>query len=124
MKISQRNQVREDLGTSLEKHAALAKHVDRIICNQLMSTEEVNYCLMNGSAPVYSSTDIVQQSWNNAGEFGGHTNDWPEDEVNRKAIKDNKKVSICPPVPAARIQDIFGENACLVLQKMLQLCRK
>ena len=109
------------------KDAALAKHVDRIICNQLMSTEEVDSCLMNGLAPVYSSTDIVQDSSNNADEVGGHTDGWPEDEVTRRARKDNKQVSFCPPVPAARNQDLFlvkMPNACFVLHKMLQFCRK
>ena len=84
---SGRDQLREDLGTSLVKHAALAKHVGRIIRNQLMSTE-VACCRMDGSAPVYSSTDIVQQSSNNVGECGGHTDDWPEDEVTRNARED------------------------------------
>ena len=65
---------------------------------------------MNGSAPVYSSIDIVQQSSSNGDEFGGHTHEWPEDQVTRKARKGNKNVIFCPPVPAARIQDIFGEN--------------
>ena len=84
---SRRDQLREDLGTNIEKDAALAKHVDRIVCNQLMSTEEVEYCLMNGSALVYSSTDIVQDSSNNADELGGRTDGWPEDEVTRKGRK-------------------------------------
>ena len=123
---SGRDQLREDLDTSSKKDAALAKHVGRIMCNQFMSIEEVDYCLRNGSAPVYSSTDIVQQSSNNADEFGGNTDDWPEDEVTRKARKDNTNVSFSPPVLAPRIQDISLKipNASLVLQKMLQLRRK
>ena len=127
---SRRDQLREDLGTTtatIEKDAALAKHVGRIVCNQLMSTEQGDYCLMNGSAPAYSCTDVVQDSSNNADELGGHIDGWPEDKVTRKARKGNKNVCFCPPVPAARIQDLFSvkmPNASLVLQKMLQLCRK
>ena len=45
---SRRDQLREDLGTTVINDGALAKHVGRIICNQLMSTEEVDFCFMNG----------------------------------------------------------------------------
>ena len=35
-RYSSRDQVREDLGTSLKKRAALAKNVGHIFCNQLI----------------------------------------------------------------------------------------
>ena len=75
-----------------------------------MSTEGVDDCLLNGSAPVHSSMNIVQQSSSNTDVFVGQTDDWPEDKVTRKARKDSTKMSFCPPLPAARIQHVFGEN--------------
>ncbi|CAN0479746.1 unnamed protein product, partial [Scytosiphon promiscuus] len=49
-----REQLRDDLGTSLQKHVDLARYVGRIVCNQLVSKEEADFCLLHREEPTYS----------------------------------------------------------------------
>ncbi|CAM9698129.1 unnamed protein product, partial [Ectocarpus fasciculatus] len=60
--FTSREQLRQDVGGSLKKHADLAKYIGRIIYNQVMSVEEVDFGLFNQSEPVYNNVVLPNAS--------------------------------------------------------------
>ncbi|CAN0076480.1 unnamed protein product, partial [Ectocarpus sp. 13 AM-2016] len=60
--FTSREQLRQDVGYSLKKHAELAKYIGRIIYNQVMSVEEVEFGLFNQSEPVYNNVVLPNAS--------------------------------------------------------------
>lgn len=101
----------------------LNRYIGRIIYNQVMSVEEVDFGLFNQSEPVYNNVVLPNASPFDEGFAQQNQSydvdsvsaeQWPEPLHTREARKDKRKVSFCPPVPAVKIQRLFGENpACL-----------
>ncbi|CAN0520851.1 unnamed protein product, partial [Ectocarpus sp. 12 AP-2014] len=60
--FTSREQLRNDIGHSLKKHAELGKYIGRIIYNQVMSVEEVEFGLLNQSEPVYNKVVLPNAS--------------------------------------------------------------
>ncbi|CAN0522323.1 unnamed protein product, partial [Ectocarpus sp. 8 AP-2014] len=60
--FTSREQLRNDVGHNLKKHAELAKYIGRIIYNQVMSLEEVEFGLLNACEPVYNEVVVPNAS--------------------------------------------------------------
>ncbi|CAM9810158.1 unnamed protein product, partial [Ectocarpus sp. 13 AM-2016] len=60
--FTSREQLRNDLGHILKKHTERAKYIGRIIYNQVMSLEEVEFGLLNASEPVYDNVVLPNAS--------------------------------------------------------------
>ena len=80
-----------------------------------MSKEEVEFCLLNREEPTYHGPDLPAQSEGAACEEPPVSHPWSESEDTRAARSDKKMVSIYPPVAAANIERMFGENPDCVL---------
>ena len=90
-------------------YPARTRYIGRIICNQLMSKDEVEFRLLNETEPTYFEPDLsmrVEDTINDP---------WSESQEIRAARCDKKDVSFCPPVAAANIQRMLGDDPdCLV----------
>ena len=72
----------------------------------------ISYCkktrssifLLNGTEPTYFEPDLSMQIKDKINDS------WPESQETRAATCDEKDVSFCPPVAAADIQRMVGDN--------------
>ncbi|CAB1107564.1 unnamed protein product [Ectocarpus sp. CCAP 1310/34] len=96
-------ELRDDIGRSLKKHAKLARvqevlyYIGRLIYNQVMSLEEVEFSLLNASEPVYNNVMLPNASPFDEGIAQQNQSDvvsaeeWPEPLHTREAWKDERK---------------------------------
>ena len=97
-------------------YTARARYVGRIVCNQMMSKDDVKFFLLNGTKSTYFEADHSTHE--------NTSNDpWIKSKETRAARCDKDEVSFCPPIAAVNIQGVCSIIAWLLSPRTHLLCR-
>ena len=91
---------------------AISRFIGKIIFNQVMSREEVEFSVLNEPEPVYDNVTLLNPTGAVANTHMSVDDvcDWPEDEETRQARRQTSTVRMCPPVPVKSVLQSYAAN--------------